>query len=120
MSSNDTFMSPKPPSAPVLHILLVLAEGPRHGYAIKQEVLARSEGTIRLGPGTLYEAIQRLKGERAIEETAAESPANGQAAQRRYYTLTERGWTMLRAEIRRLDRLIAQAHANPRLKKELA
>jgi DNA-binding PadR family transcriptional regulator len=111
---------PKPLSAPVLHILLVLADGPKHGYAIKQEVESRSEGSIRVGPGTLYEAIQRLQDEGAIEEAPASNPVNGQEAQRRYYRLTDRGWRVLRAEVRRLGGLVAQARANPRLKKELA
>jgi DNA-binding PadR family transcriptional regulator len=111
---------PKPLSAPVLHILLVLADGPRHGYAIKQDVESRSAGSIRVGPGTLYEAIQRLQDEGAIEEAPAANPVNGQEAQRRYYRLTDRGWRILRAEIRRLGRLVARARANPRLKKELA
>ena len=111
---------PKPLSAPVLHILLVLADGPKHGYAIKQEVESRSEGSIRVGPGTLYEAIQRLQDEGASEEAAAATPVNGQEAQRRYYRLTDRGWRVLRAEVRRLGSLVARARANPRLKKELA
>jgi DNA-binding PadR family transcriptional regulator len=110
----------KPLSAPVFHILLVLADGPKHGYAIKQEVESRSEGSIRVGPGTLYEAIQRLQDEGAIEEAAAANPVNGQEAQRRYYRLTDRGWRVLRAEVRRLGSLVARARANPRLKKELA
>ena len=50
----------KPLSLPVLHMLLALADGAMHGYAIKREVERRTEGTIRLGPGTLYEAIDRL------------------------------------------------------------
>jgi len=99
----------------VLHILLVLADGPKHGYAIKQEVESRSEGSIRVGPGTLYEAIQRLQDEGAIEEAAAATPVNGQEAQRRYYRLTDRGWRVLRAEVRRLGSLVARARANPRL-----
>ena len=111
---------PKPLSAPVLHILLVLADGPKHGYAIKQEVERRSEGSIRVGPGTLYEAIQRLQDDGAIEEAAAANPVNGQEAQRRYYRLTDRGWRVLRAEVRRLGNLVERARANPRLKKELA
>jgi DNA-binding PadR family transcriptional regulator len=110
----------KPLSAPVLHILLVLADGPKHGYAIKQEVERRSNGAIRLGPGTLYEAVQRLQDEGAIEEAPAANPVNGQEAQRRYYRLTDRGWRVLRAEVRRLGDLVARARANPRLKKELA
>jgi len=110
----------KPLSAPVFHILLVLADGPKHGYAIKQEVERRSEGSIRVGPGTLYEAIQRLQDDGAIEEAAAANPVNGQEAQRRYYRLTDRGWRVLRAEVRRLGNLVERARANPRLKKELA
>jgi DNA-binding PadR family transcriptional regulator len=75
-----------PLSLSVVHILLALADGARHGYAIKQAVEERSEGEIRLGPGTLYEAIQRLEDAGYIEETgAADAPENGQAAQRRYY-----------------------------------
>ena len=50
----------RPLSPAVLHILLALSDGAAHGYAIKQEAEARSEGTVRLGPGTLYTAIQRL------------------------------------------------------------
>jgi DNA-binding PadR family transcriptional regulator len=110
----------KPLSLPVLHILLVLADGARHGYAIKQEVETRSEGAIRLGPGTLYEAIQRLQDGGLIEEAPAAAPVNGQEAQRRYYRLTDRGWSMVRAEVRQLGQLVAHARANPRLKKELA
>ena len=112
--------APKALSSPALHILLALADGPRHGYAIKQEVEQRSEGTVRLGPGTLYEAIQRLERDGLIDEASAPRPANGQEAQRRYYRLTDRGWSQLRAEMRRLGQLVAQARANPRLKKELA
>jgi DNA-binding PadR family transcriptional regulator len=103
--------------------MLVLADGARHGYAIKQEVEARTDGAIRLGPGTLYEAIQRLEESGVIAEAPASSvgePANGQEAQRRYYRLTERGWRILREEVRQLRALVDAARANPRLKKGLA
>jgi DNA-binding PadR family transcriptional regulator len=111
----------KPLSAPVLHIMLALAEGDRHGYAIKQEVEARTDGTIRLGPGTLYEAIQRLEESGVIEETdPAADAVNGQEAQRRYYRLTNRGWTVLREELRSLGRIVDLARENPRLRKGLA
>lgn len=113
---------PKSLSVPVLHIMLVLADGARHGYAIKQEVDRRTKGAIRLGPGTLYEAIQRLEDGGLIEETAAREaePSNGQEAQRRYYRLTDRGWMALRADLRTLGRLVDEARANPQLRKELA
>jgi DNA-binding PadR family transcriptional regulator len=113
----------KPLSLPVLHIMLVLAEGARHGYAIKQEVDARTNGAIRLGPGTLYEAIQRLEDGGLIEEampSRTAEPSNGQQAQRRYYRLTERGWTTLKDEMRQLGQLVDSARSNPRLRKGLA
>jgi DNA-binding PadR family transcriptional regulator len=107
-------------SLPVLHIMLALAEGPRHGYAIKQEVEDRTGGSVRLGPGTLYEAIQRLEDSGLIEGALASDPANGQEAQRRYYRLTERGWSTLRSEIGQLSLLVDRARLHPRLRKGLA
>jgi DNA-binding PadR family transcriptional regulator len=106
-----------------LHILLALADGPRHGYAIRQAVEARTEGALLLGPGTLYEAIQRLEEAGLIEEAVAAAsavPANGQEAQRRYYTLTRRGWRTLQDEVRQLGQLVNAARSHPRLRKELA
>ena len=102
-------------------MLLALADGARHGYAIKQDVEERTRGRIRLGPGTLYEAIQRLEDSGLIEETGArvDDAANGQQAQRRYYALTDRGWDVLRDEVRRLDDVVAHARANPKLRKGL-
>lgn len=107
-------------SLPVIHILLALADGAKHGYAIKQDIEDRTKGSIRLGPGTLYEAIQRLQESALIEESAGgEEPANGQQAQRRYYSLTPRGWDILRDELRQLDAVVARARANPKLRKGL-
>ena len=110
----------RPFSVPVLHILLALAEGTKHGYAIKQDIERRTDGAICLGPGTLYEAIQRLEESGLIAETEPAAPANGQEAQRRFYRLTERGWSALRTEVRSLGTLVDQARANPRLRKGLA
>lgn len=111
----------KPLSLPVLHILLALADGAKHGYAIKQDVAERTRGSVRLGPGTLYEAVQRLLDSGLIREGEAdEEPPNGQVAQRRYYVLTARGWEVLREELRQLDAVLDRARANPRLKKGLA
>ncbi len=111
----------KPLSLPVVHILLALWDADLHGYAIKQAVEERTGGQIRLGPGTLYEAIERLEDAGLIEETEAPAtPAHGQEAQRRYYHLTARGWQTLRDELRPWARLVDEARANPRLRKELA
>lgn len=112
----------KVPSLPVLHIMLALSDGPLHGYAIKQAVEQRTDGDVRLGPGTLYEAIQRLEESGLISETSRDrgERVDGQKAQRRYYELTERGWVSLRKELKSLGQLIDVARANPRLKKSLA
>jgi DNA-binding PadR family transcriptional regulator len=107
-------------SLPVIHILLTLAEGSRHGYAIKQEIDERTGGGIRLGPGTLYEAIQRLLDGGLIEETSAADAENGQQAQRRYYALTADGWAVLRNEIHQLGTIVDRARAHPKLRKGLA
>ena len=115
--------SRKPFSLPVLHIMLALAEGPKHGYAIKRQVETRTDGAIRLGPGTLYEAIQRLEDAGFIEESPAKAgggPTNGQQAQRRYYRLTERGVRSLKDELRQLGQLVDAARTNARLNKGLA
>jgi DNA-binding PadR family transcriptional regulator len=102
--------------------MLALAGGARHGYAIKTEVEERTSGGLRLGPGTLYEAIQRLEEAGLITEaTASEAdPVNGQEAQRRYYRLTSQGWAVLRAEVRQLAEIVDVARANPRLRQGLA
>lgn len=100
----------RPLSPTVLHILLALTDGPRHGYAIKQEAESRSNGAVRLGPGTLYEAIQRLLDAELVRETRGDSaPVNGQEAQRRYYDLTARGRRVLRQEVAQLGQLVDYA-----------
>lgn len=90
--------------------MLALTEGPRHGYSIKQEAEARSSGAVRLGPGTLYEAIQRLLDAGLVRETSSDAyPSNGQEAQRRYYALTPRGRQRLRDEIEQWEQLVEYA-----------
>jgi DNA-binding PadR family transcriptional regulator len=111
----------KPLSLPVIHILLALSDGAAHGYAIKQAVEDRTGGSIRLGPGTLYEAIARLQdgGLIAAHSARSEEPSNGQQAQRRYYALTDRGWDVLRDELRHLSAIVDAGRAHPRLRKGL-
>ena len=113
-------MARRPLSLPVLHIMLALAGGAKHGYAIKLDVETRTDGDVRLGPGTLYEAIQRLEETGLVSEAAGTEPGNGQEAQRRYYKLTDRGWKTLTTEVRQLGRVVDQARAHARLRKGLA
>jgi len=77
----------------VLHILLVLSDGQRHGYAIKQEVERRTDGVVKMGPGTLYESIQRMLEKGLI-------------------ALTEFGTTVLQAEIDRLEKVVSYARSS--------
>src|SRR5918992_915860 len=115
MSKRKPMLEPRRPlSLAVVHILLALADAPRHGYAIKQEAESRSAGTVRLGPGTLYEAIQRLLDSGLIRETApGEEPINAQEAQRRYYALTPRGRRILQQEVEQLGQLVDYARTKP-------
>lgn len=100
-------MSDTPLSDPVLRILLALADGPGHGYGILQEVEARGG---RMGTGTLYTAIKRLRGDGWIEETDAPDGADDDP-RRRYYRLTREGRGVLASEARRLEALVAQARS---------
>lgn len=89
-----------------LHILVALAGGERHGYAIQQEVAERSAGALRLGPGTLYETIARLLERDLIREVASKQKAH---SQRRYYALTARGRRLLEAEVERIQDVVRTA-----------
>ena len=94
------------PLAPaVLHILLALAGEQLHGYGIMQEVTRQSEGLYKLGPGTLYDNLQRLV-KQGIVELAGEEPGD---TRRRYYRLTSLGRRVVSAEILRLEEVIRQA-----------
>ena len=92
------------------HILLALADVQRHGYGIMQEVAARSDGRVRLGPGTLYGAIKRLLAAGLIEESA-ERPASPRddPRRRRYYRLTPGGRKVAVEEAEHLERLVQVA-----------
>ena len=91
------------------HILLALADGELHGYAIMKGVAARSEGTVRLGPGTLYTALKRLLEAGLVEEGGERPDRERDDERRRYYRLTHLGLLVARAEARRLDALVRAA-----------
>jgi DNA-binding PadR family transcriptional regulator len=98
------------PLTPVaLHVLLALADGERHGYGIMLEVRERTGGKVRLGPGTLYGAIKRLKEGGVIEESEARPDPEADDERRCYYRLTGFGRAVLTAEVERLDGLVRDA-----------
>jgi len=92
----------------VLHILLTLADGERHGYAIAQEVEETTDGQIRMGPGTLYGSIQRMLSASLIEETSQRRRA-ADDERRRYYRITALGKRALESELQRLSRVVRLA-----------
>jgi DNA-binding PadR family transcriptional regulator len=93
----------------VLHILLALADGEKHGYAIMQEVAGRTAGTMRLGPGTLYGSIQRMLNDDLIAEVHDRAFSSHGEERRRYYRLTGFGQRVLQAEAQRLEDLVRMA-----------
>ena len=100
-----------PLTPPVYHILLALADGSRHGYAIMKEVEAGSGGRVMLSTGTLYAAIKRLLEGGLIEETDDRPSAEEDDQRRRYYVLTRFGRQVARAETHRMADLITAAQA---------
>lgn len=90
-----------PLSPAALHILMALAGEDRHGYGIMREVARQSEGQYRLGPGTLYDNLQRLLDKGLVAESA--KPNDNNDPRRRYYRLTNLGRQVLAAEIARLE-----------------
>ena len=93
-----------------LQILLALSSEPRHGYGIKLDVESRTHGSMKLGSGTLYEAIQRLEKHGSLE--IAQPPTDDPAESRRkYYRLTSTGRTRLQRDLESLQGIVADAIA---------
>ncbi|MBA3943980.1 MAG: PadR family transcriptional regulator [Herpetosiphonaceae bacterium] len=99
------------------HILLALADGERHGYAIMQAVAQETGGTMRLGPGTLYRSIRVMLAHNLIAETDERPDPTLDDERRRYYRLTDPGKHVLQTEIERLIRIVQLAQAKPLLAK---
>jgi DNA-binding PadR family transcriptional regulator len=95
----------------VFHILLALADGEKHGYSIMQEVVRITDGTIQMGPGTLYGTIKRMLEARLIEETDERPDPALDDERRRYYRLTDFGERVAQAEVKRLAMLLNVAHS---------
>jgi DNA-binding PadR family transcriptional regulator len=95
-------------STSAFHILLALADGERHGYAITREVAEETGGEVKLGPGTLYRMLKQLLDDEwivEIDRTDSDDP------RRRYYKLTPRGRRVAQAEAQRLANVVRLARA---------
>ena len=104
----ETFL---PLNRDTFHILVSLADRDRHGYAVMQDVLDRTDGKLRFSPSSLYASIRRLLEQGLIEELAERPDASNDDERRRYYRLTRLGREVAKAEARRLERLLGDARA---------
>jgi DNA-binding PadR family transcriptional regulator len=100
---------PLPPAT--FHILLALLDQDRHGYAIIQDVEARTGGDLRLSAGTLYRSVARMVEQGLIAEVAKRPAAHLDDERRRYYRVTPFGTAVARAEMARLSQLVRLARA---------
>ena len=91
------------------HVLLVLAEGEKHGYGIMREIEQISDGAVRMGPGTLYGTIKRLLEIGLVEETGERPDAESDDERRRYYRVTGLGERVAAAEVHRLSTMIERS-----------
>ena len=103
-------VSPLLPLPPVtFHILLAIADGDRHGYAIIQEVASRTDGELTLSAGTLYRSIHRMLEQGLIVEARERPSPEEDDERRRYYRITKFGIETAKAETRRLAQLVKLA-----------
>jgi DNA-binding PadR family transcriptional regulator len=109
--------SPDPLTPAVFHILLALADGEKHGYGIMQEVSARTDGKVVLGPGTLYGTIKRMLEGGLIEEAGERNDLELSDERRRYYRITGQGRKVAVTEAERLQGLVRVAQAKNLLRR---
>jgi DNA-binding PadR family transcriptional regulator len=101
---------PVPDLTPIgFEVLLSRVDGPQHGYGIKLEIEARSDGDLSLGSGTLYQAIQRLERDGLIAALAGERPTD--ARRGRSYQIRPTGLAAVRQHLHRLERTVTYARA---------
>lgn len=111
MTKKNETESYLPLTPAMFQILVALADGDKHGYAILKEVARRTDDKVRLSAGTLYGNLARLEGTGLIEESDRRPEFALDDERRRYYKLTKFGREVAVAEARRMEEAVAQAHA---------
>lgn len=106
-----------PLTPPVFHILIVLSDGERHGYAIMRQVATDTDGALQLGPGTLYGCLQRMLAAGLVEESDWRPDPQLDDERRRYYRISEFGTRVVKAEAKRLAAAVTAARARRLLPK---
>lgn len=104
-----------PLSLAVFHMLLALSDGERHGYALKREILLRTQGKLNLGSGALYGSINKMIEEELIAESDERPDPHLDDERRRYYRITPLGRRVLQAEAVRLRHLVRLAETRIKL-----
>ena len=110
VTSEADALLPLPPVT--FHILVALADEDRHGYAIMQDVTARTGGALKLGAGTLYRSIQRMLDQGLVVEINSRPAPELDDERRRYYRITPFGRSVAKAEARRLAQMLKLARAS--------
>jgi DNA-binding PadR family transcriptional regulator len=100
-----------PLSAPMLHTLLALADGDKHGYAIIKEIARRTNDEVRLSAGTLYTLVKRALADGLIVESDDRPDPALDDERRRYYRLTPLGKSVAQADLARLEAIVEMARA---------
>jgi len=101
----------------MVHVLLSLAGGEKHGYVISKEIARRTDHEVRLSAGTLYGIIKRLLNDGLIIERRERPSAAIDDERRRYYHLTAKGREIAAAEAERLEKVVALARSRRLLKR---
>jgi DNA-binding PadR family transcriptional regulator len=107
--TNPAPLSYQPLTPAVFHILLALADGEKHGYAIMKDVDTQTRGHIKMGPGTLYGSIKRMLTAGLIREADERPDPELDDERRRYYRLTAVGQQVVNAESQRLEAAVKAA-----------
>jgi DNA-binding PadR family transcriptional regulator len=108
-ATDPQFFLPLTPS--VFQILLALSDRERHGYAIMREVSVQTDGLLQLGPGTLYGCLKRMLSAGLVEESDERPDPDLDDERRRYYSITDLGRRVTRAEAQRLEAAVSAARA---------
>jgi DNA-binding PadR family transcriptional regulator len=98
-----------PLPAATFHILMALSDEDRHGYAIIQDIAARTNGELKMSAGTLYRSIQRMLEQGLVIETNDRPAPDLDDERRRYYRISKFGIAVARAEMQRLAQLLKLA-----------
>lgn len=115
-------MKPDPKVSPPLstaaqYILLALANEDLHGYGIIQEIARQTQGSYRVGPGTLYDNLKKLMDQKLVVDAPRNSRGKDNEDDRRLYHLTQEGRAVLSAEIDRLHSLVIEAQSRLRIRR---